>query len=111
VSKSDNLRLRDVRAAFRLIGECRDLGNNPRLWHRRMLEGLVLLFGVVQASGGEAWWDRPGRPVQMVSAYLERRDGPGGSHGEHGCVGDRRGARNRPGITGKKLLLSGLSAE
>jgi DNA-binding CsgD family transcriptional regulator len=69
MSKSDSLRVRDIRAAFRLIGDCRDLGNDPRRWQRRMLEGLVLLFGVVQASGGEAWWERPGKTVRPVSAY------------------------------------------
>jgi hypothetical protein len=62
MSKSDSLRLCDVQAVFRLIGDCRDLGNEPGLWHRRMLEGLALLFGVVQAAGGEAWWDRPAMP-------------------------------------------------
>ena len=69
MTKSDSLRFRDVRALFRLIGECRDLGNEPRLWHRRMLEGLALLFGVVQATGGEALWERPGRHLRPVSAY------------------------------------------
>jgi len=34
-----------------------------------MLEGLALLFGVVQAAGGEASWERPGRSVRPVSAY------------------------------------------
>jgi len=74
VSKSDGLRLADLRAVFRLIGDCRDLGNEPGLWHRRMLEGLALLFGVVQAAGGEAWWERPGRAVQPVSAYSVSAD-------------------------------------
>jgi DNA-binding CsgD family transcriptional regulator len=69
VSKSDTLRFSDMRAAFRLIGDCRDLGNEPGRWQRRMLEGLVLLFSVVQATGGEAWWERPGKTVRPVSAY------------------------------------------
>jgi DNA-binding CsgD family transcriptional regulator len=34
-----------------------------------MLEGLVQLFGVVQAGGGEAWWKRPGRPIHPISAF------------------------------------------
>jgi DNA-binding CsgD family transcriptional regulator len=70
MSKSGRLRLCDVRTVFTIIGECRDLGNDPELWHRRMLEGLAPLFGVVQAAGGEAWWDRPGQPVRPVSAYI-----------------------------------------
>ena len=74
MSKSDSLRFRDVRAVFRLIGECRDLGNEPGLWHRRMLEGLALLFGVLQAAGGEAWWERPGRGMQPVAGYSVSAD-------------------------------------
>jgi DNA-binding CsgD family transcriptional regulator len=69
VSKSQNLRLGDVRAAFRLIGDCRDLGHEPGLWHRRMLEGLCGLFGVVQAAGVEARWSRPGHPPHPIAAY------------------------------------------
>jgi DNA-binding CsgD family transcriptional regulator len=69
MSKSGSLRLRDIRAAFRLIGDCRDLGGDTGRWQRRMLEGLVVLFGVVQAAGGEAWWERPGKTVRPVAAY------------------------------------------
>src|SRR5262245_5676505 len=69
MSKADTLRLDDVRSAYRLIGDCRDLGAQPALWYRRMLEGLYLLFGVLQAAGGEGWWERPGRPVEPISAY------------------------------------------
>jgi len=69
VSKADSLRVQDVRDAYRLIGDCRDLGSDPALWYRRMFEGLYLLFGTFQASGGEAWWHRPGRPLEPISAY------------------------------------------
>jgi DNA-binding CsgD family transcriptional regulator len=82
VTNSDEVRMRDVRAAFRLIGECRDVGHDPGRWHRRMLEGLALQFGVVQAAGGEAWWDRPGRPVRPVSAYIFNAH-PAGNDGFH----------------------------
>ena len=68
-SKGDTLRLRDVRALFRLLGECRDVGQLPEFWHRRMLEGLAVFFGVVQASGGEAWWQRTHHAVRPLSAY------------------------------------------
>ena len=44
-AKSDLLRFQDVRDAYRLIGECRDLGGDADLWHRRMLEGLCRLVG------------------------------------------------------------------
>ena len=40
MTKSDLLRVQDVRDAYRLIGECRDIGSDPALWHRRMFEGL-----------------------------------------------------------------------
>jgi DNA-binding CsgD family transcriptional regulator len=69
MSKAANLRLQDVRDAYRLIGECRDLGRHPGLWYRRMLEGLALLFGVVQASGGEAWWWGSGHAIEPISVY------------------------------------------
>jgi len=69
MSKSDRLRPSDVWWAFRLIDDCRDLGNDPRLWHTRMLEGLATMFGVVHAAAGEALWRRPERPVRPVSAY------------------------------------------
>lgn len=74
MSKSDTLRLHDVRAAFRLIGDCRDEGNDPDLWHRRVLDGVALLFGAVQAAGGEVLWQRPGRSMQPVAAYSVSAD-------------------------------------
>ncbi|HEX7079754.1 MAG TPA: helix-turn-helix transcriptional regulator [Gammaproteobacteria bacterium] len=45
MAKSDRLRLADVRAAFRLLGECRELGNDALAWRRHMLEGLRQLTG------------------------------------------------------------------
>jgi DNA-binding CsgD family transcriptional regulator len=68
VGKSESLRLCDVRAAFRLIGDCRDLGSEPLLWQQRMLEGLCELFGVVQAAALEARWARPARATPPISA-------------------------------------------
>jgi hypothetical protein len=41
MAKSDLLRVNDVRAAYRLIGDCRDLGSDPALWIPHMLEGLA----------------------------------------------------------------------
>ena len=77
MSKADSLRFRDIRAAFRLIGECRDLGNEPGLWHRRMLEGLAILFGIVQAAAAEVSWERPGRHFQPVAAYTVAAEAAG----------------------------------
>jgi DNA-binding CsgD family transcriptional regulator len=42
---SDLLRLKDVRDAFHLIGECRELGADPSLWREHLLDGLRRLTG------------------------------------------------------------------
>jgi hypothetical protein len=55
MTKSDLLRSQDVREAYRLIGDCRDLGSDATLWHRRMLEGLCRLIGVRAATGAEPY--------------------------------------------------------
>lgn len=68
MTKSDTLRLRDVRDAYRLIGECRDLGHDPALWYPHMLGGIGRILGAMQASGGEAWWPRV-EIVRVVSAF------------------------------------------
>ena len=69
MGKTDLLRVQDVRDAYRLIGECRDLGGDPALWQRRMLEGACRLFGAQVATGGEGRWIRPHRSVEVVSAF------------------------------------------
>lgn len=69
MAKSDLLRLQDVRDAYRLIGECRDLGSDPALWCPRMLEGLCGLLGAPVATGGEGQWPRPRRAVVVISAF------------------------------------------
>jgi DNA-binding CsgD family transcriptional regulator len=68
MSKSDLLRFHDVRDAYRLIGECRDLGGDPVLWHRQMLEGLCRLVGARAATGGEGRWPRPHRDIEATFA-------------------------------------------
>jgi hypothetical protein len=45
MARSDRLRLADLRAAFRLIGECRELGADSRAWRLHMLDGLRSLTG------------------------------------------------------------------
>jgi DNA-binding CsgD family transcriptional regulator len=67
MSKSQRVRHRDVCQAYRLIGECRDLALDPAAWQRRMFEGLCELLGAPAATGGEAVWPRPSRPLQPVS--------------------------------------------
>ncbi|HUO72294.1 MAG TPA: helix-turn-helix transcriptional regulator [Solirubrobacteraceae bacterium] len=68
MDKSDSLRVRDVRDAYRLIGECRDLGGEPSLWYRHMLDGLSRWLGVPQVTGGEARI-APTGGVEVLSAY------------------------------------------
>jgi DNA-binding CsgD family transcriptional regulator len=77
VSKSDLLRVQDVREAYRLIGDCRDLGADPALWQPRMLEGMCRLVGVPVAAGGEGRWIRPHQPVQAISAFSAGLDDRG----------------------------------
>ncbi|HEY7538855.1 MAG TPA: LuxR C-terminal-related transcriptional regulator [Methylomirabilota bacterium] len=69
MSKSDLLRVQDVRDAYRLVGDCRDLGADPALWQTRLLEGVCQLLGVPAATGGEGLWIRPHRPVEVLSAF------------------------------------------
>ena len=45
MSKSGRVRLGELRRAFRLVSECRDLGHDPAAWRRRLLEGLDALVG------------------------------------------------------------------
>jgi DNA-binding CsgD family transcriptional regulator len=68
MGKSDLLRVQDVRDAYRLIGECRDLGGEPALWHFRMSAGLCRLIGAEAASGGEGVWIRP-HAIRPISAF------------------------------------------
>ena len=67
--KSDLLRLQDVRDAYRLIGDCRDLGSDPALWQRRMLVGLCQLIGAPTGACGEGFWARPVHPIQPLSFF------------------------------------------
>jgi DNA-binding CsgD family transcriptional regulator len=73
MSKSGRLGLDDVRAALRLVGECRDLGYDPALWGRHLNEELCRLTGNRVGVGGEL--RTPGRGaagelVALVSAGL-----------------------------------------
>jgi hypothetical protein len=43
--RPDQLRIKDIRAAYRLVGECRELGGDHRAWRLHMLEGLRQLVG------------------------------------------------------------------
>jgi DNA-binding CsgD family transcriptional regulator len=45
MSQSNQLRLDDIRRAFRLIGECQDVGTDPAAWLTRAGDGLRPLIG------------------------------------------------------------------
>jgi DNA-binding CsgD family transcriptional regulator len=62
------LRAVEVRDAYRLIGECRDLGADPQQWGVRMLDGLRDLIGAPMATGGEGY-ARAGRLTEALVAY------------------------------------------
>ena len=53
MAKSQRLKLRDVQALYRLVGECRDLGSDPLAWQRHLHEGVARLIGAQVAAGGE----------------------------------------------------------
>src|SRR5262245_21877588 len=67
--KSDLLRVQDVRDAYRLIGDCRDLGREPALWQLRMLAGLCELVGAPVGTCGEGFWVRATRPIEPLSFF------------------------------------------
>jgi hypothetical protein len=105
MGKSDLLRVRDVRDAYRLIGECRDLGGEPALWQMRILEGLGQLVGAAAGAGGEGIWARPVHPLQPFSAFDTGFDAGGRERfraymREIGPVGDPifRALREVPGV-------------
>ena len=59
MSQSHRLRLRDVRCVYRLIGECRDLGDDAPTWRSHMLRELAKLLeaqvGVAVEAEGDCW--------------------------------------------------------
>ena len=52
MSKSDRLRLPEVRQVFRLLGDCRDLGHDPQAWTMRALSGFCDLTRSLMVAGG-----------------------------------------------------------
>src|SRR5215510_10496532 len=68
MGKSDMLRVGEVRDAYRLIGECRDLGNDAARWFPRMMQGVSRLVGST-VIGGEGLAPRADRPMTPLSAF------------------------------------------
>jgi DNA-binding NarL/FixJ family response regulator len=69
MAKSGRIRLKDLRAAYRLIGECRELGSDARVWRRHMLEGLRQLVGARVALCTQI--HDVGTEAERVSAALD----------------------------------------
>lgn len=69
MAKADQLRVDEVRGAFRLIGECRDLGADPGLWQPRMMEGLSRLFSDAPCTGGEGALTGPERTIVPLTFF------------------------------------------
>ena len=74
MAKSEALRVGDVRDAYRVIGECRDLGSDPSLWQPHMFAGLSRLFGEAMATGGEGRLAGPGRDVVPLTYFTHGFD-------------------------------------
>jgi DNA-binding CsgD family transcriptional regulator len=53
MSKSAQLRIEDVRAIVRLVGECRDLGDDPAAWQQHLFRSVAGLVGAGLATCGE----------------------------------------------------------
>ena len=68
MSRASALRIQDVRKVFRVIGDCRDVGDDTGRWFELALSGACRLVGGVAAAGGEGRWQRP-RPLVPVSAF------------------------------------------
>lgn len=63
------LRVEDVRRAFRIIGDCRDVGEDTTQWQQLAMEALGRLVGAVAVTGGEGRWRRPLQLPVQVSTY------------------------------------------
>jgi DNA-binding CsgD family transcriptional regulator len=53
MSKSALLRVEDVRAIVRLVGECRDQGDNPDAWEEHLFRSVARLLGSALVTGGD----------------------------------------------------------
>jgi DNA-binding CsgD family transcriptional regulator len=80
MGNSSSVRGTDIRAAMRLVGECRDFGRDPTAWRLHAFKGLHGLIGACAANGGEMYW--PGRqgPIQSIlpvetGSFTERERG------------------------------------
>jgi DNA-binding CsgD family transcriptional regulator len=65
MSDRDRLRLRDVRAIFRLVGELRELGAQPNVWRPHMVSRLRRIVGAQVVVSSEVHFRATDRPNVM----------------------------------------------
>src|SRR5262245_47499950 len=64
-TKGLTLNMAEVRAAFRLLGECQELGADPIAWRMHMLRGLCQLVDAEVGMGGEVGLPGDGKPEAL----------------------------------------------
>ncbi len=68
MANSQRPRLRELRAIYLLVGECIEMGSDPLVWRRHMLERLREIFGAAMSFGGEAI--PPPRPDEQWRQWM-----------------------------------------
>ena len=74
MGRPTSLRLRDLRRVYRLIGECRDLGKDTRVWFTHFLKGAAELVGAPTVAGGHISGWLSGQPRGLMIVDLGWRD-------------------------------------
>ena len=64
--KSGRVRLCDVRRAYRLIHDCRDVGHDVKAWSNVLVEGLTRLVDAQVTAAVEIGTETPGVPPRLV---------------------------------------------
>jgi DNA-binding CsgD family transcriptional regulator len=68
MAQSNHLKLRDVRAAFRLVGECRELGDSAYVWRNHLFASLKSLVAADVSVGAEVADCRSASPKSLGTA-------------------------------------------
>jgi DNA-binding CsgD family transcriptional regulator len=68
MSRSQRVRFRDLREAYRIIGECAELGDDVGAWRMHLIQRSVCLVGGRVGMSGEARWIGKPRVLQPVAA-------------------------------------------
>jgi DNA-binding CsgD family transcriptional regulator len=65
MARSSRVTARDLRNAYRLLGECQELGDDPIVWRHHFFAGLKRLVGSDVTMGGEMAGGRTRRPCAI----------------------------------------------